>query len=389
MVTVFWVSFINSIKRHVRSVTPFIMQVLSTLVIIIILGSALSGSFKAQDFISPVKVALVNESKGSMTKEFVSFLNSMDMEKLIKISNVDNIETAKTDLKHNKYDGVIEIKDSYSEIDSSGISNGIETYIINNDKTTFQVLSSIINGWKNNSSAIHTALMSGQSMDSISAALERSDKTVMEIPLSKKGSLPKAMDYYTITMAIMTLIFSGYNTLGRLQEDFLSNMRSRLQSSPAAIGYILLGDLLGVTLMSFIQMVFVLMFAHFVYGANLGTNYLIVFGTLFLMTLFGQMLAGALALGMKNADAAQGLIGTLALGLAFLSGGFYTSPIKGAAGKFLATYGTPNSLAQTAIFGSIYGGDSTIIFTCMGILALSTFILMALTIGFAKRRILA
>ena len=385
---VLWISFINAIKLHVRSITPFIMQVLSTLLIIIILGSALSGNFKTDAFVNTVKVALVNEDKGEASEEFVNFLNSSRLEKLIKISQVADIEAAKQALQQNKYDGVIEIKSTYSDGYVHGNLNGIQTYMLDNDKTTFQILSSIVNGWKNNSSAIQTALKSGESMDSIAAALQNTDKIVEEMPLSKSGKLPKAMDYYAITMAIMTLLFSGVLTLGRLQNDFLSDMKTRLQSSPARIGYILTGELMGVTLMSFLQMTFVLLFAHFVYGSNLGSNLGIVFGTLFLMALFGQMLAGVLTLGLKNANAPQGIIGTLAIGLTFLAGGFYTSPFKGSIGHFLVTYGTPNSLAQTAIFGSIYGGDTQVIFTCMGVLALISLTLLGLTIIFARRRIL-
>ena len=386
---VLWISFVKAIRQHVRSITPFIMQVLSTLILIIILGSALSGNFKTDDFISPVKVTLVNSDKGEASKEFINFLNNSNMEKLIKVSQAKDLKTAKELMEQNKCDGVIEIKSGFSEAYIKGNFEGIETFIIDNDKTSFQILSSIINGWKNNSSAIQTALKSGKSMDSILVSLQNNDKIIKEMPLLKGGRLPKAMDYYAITMVVMTLMFSGMNTLGRLQEGFLSDMKTRLMCTAAPIGYILTGELLGITLMSFLQMVFVILFAHFVYGANLGSSLGIVFGTLFLMALFGQMLAAVLTLGLKDSNAPQGIIATLAMGLSFLAGGFYTSPIKGKLGEFLVTYGTPNSLAQTAIFGSIYGGDKRIIFICMGMLALLSLIFLGLTIIFARRRILS
>ncbi len=387
--TVFWIAFINAIKMHVRNITPFIMQVLSTLLIIIILGSTLGGNFNTGTSINPLRVALVNEDSGETSTDFVNFLNSSSLENLIKISQVSDIEAAQLSLKQNKYDSVIEINSNYSEDYADGNFTGIKTYILNNDKITFQIISSIINGWENNSSAIQIAIKNGVPMNSILTTLQNNNQIIKEMPLSNSGELPKAIDYYAITMAILTLIFSGVNTIGRLKDDFLSEMRNRFQSSPTPIGYILTGELLGVTLMSFLQMVFVLLFAHFVYGANLGNNWGIVFGTLFIMTLFGQMLAAVLILGLKNADAPQGLIGVLAIGLTFLSGGIYASPIKGTIGKFLVTYGTPNSLAQTAIFGGIYGGDIKIIFSCMGILGLISLILMGLSIIFAKRRILS
>jgi len=384
---VFWISCVTAIKQHVRSITPYIMQVMSTMILIIILGSALSGNFKTNAYVNTVKVALVNGDKGEASKEFINFLNSSRLDKLIKTSTVDDIEIAKHALQQNKYDGVIEIKSNYSEAYLKGNQAAIETFMINNDKATFQILNSIINGWKNNSSAIQIATKNCTSIESITS-LQNNDNIIIDKALSKGGKLPKAMDYYTITMAVMTLIFTGFSTMGRLQEDFLSEMKTRLQSSPAHIGLILTGNLAGTTVTGFLQMAFVVLFSHFVYGANLGSNWGIVFGTLLLMTLFGQMLAAALTLGLKNANAPNAIISTLGIGFTFLAGGFFTSPIKGHLGQFFVTYGTPNSLAQTAIFGSIYGGASVVIYTCMGVLAMLSLILLGVTIIFAKRRIL-
>ncbi len=217
--------------------------------------------------------------------------------------------------------------------------------------------------------------------------LNTTGNIVRDMPLSAGGTLPKSIDYYSVTLAVMTLIFTGYLALGKIQDDFLSGMKNRFLISPARLGVILTGDIIGTTFMGFLQSVVFMLFTCFVYGANWGSNWGVVLGTLFLMTMFGQMLAAALTLGMNNSNAAQGLIGMLALGLTFISGGFYTSPIGGAVGKFLTTYGTPNALAQTAIFGSIYGGSTQVVFLCMAVLAVLSLVLLCLTVVFARRRI--
>lgn len=381
------IAFKNTVRRHVRDITPFIMQVMSTIIMIVIFGSMFKGNFNSDAFINPAKVAIISEDNGQSAKQFMDFLNSKSFNKLIKVTSVSNLDNAKKSLQESGLDGVIEIKNNYSEGYMQGNFDGIQTFMINNDKTTYQILSSILNGWKNNSAAIQIGLRNGQSMDDITNTMQNTGKGIVEMPLSKNGSIPKAMDYFSVTMVVMTLIFSGFNAMGRLQQDFLSDMKIRFESAPVHIGSILTGILLATTLMSFLQMVFVVAFSHFVYGANWGNNLGIVFGTLFLLTLLGQMFAGALTLGMRNANAPQAIVGSAAMGLEFLAGGFYVSPIGGALGKFLLTYGTPNSLAQTAIFGSIYGGSPQIIFMCMGILAALSLLFLGLTIIFAKRRL--
>jgi ABC-2 type transport system permease protein len=385
---IFIVAFLNAIKRHFRDFTPFIMQVIGPILMILILGSALKGNFSSDTFMKPLKVAIINQDSGNISKQFVSFLSSEKLSKFMKVNLVSDLETTKQMLRENKYDGVIYIKSNYSKEYRLGNYDQLQTFLIKSDKTTYQILSSVLNGWKNNSSAIKISLKNGSGLDKITAALLNSDKLIIEKSLLKNGKLPKAIDYYAVTMVIMTLVYTGVLAMGKLQVDFLSEMKTRFHNAPVNIGIILTGALMGTTLLGFLQSVAVVLFTHFAYGVNWGTNFVIVGGVLLLMTLFGQMLAAVLTLGLKNANAPMGLIQTLGLVFTFLSGGFNTSPIGGPLGKLFLTYGTPNSLAQTAIFGSIYGGSSEIIYACMGILAAISLLFLILTIGFVKRRVL-
>jgi ABC-2 type transport system permease protein len=384
----FKVTFINTIRRHFRDATPLIMQVISPILMIIIFGSMFSGNFNSSKVIKPLKVEVVNYDKGQPSQQFIEFLRSGNLMKFIEISQSSDITSAKQLLKENKLDGVIEIKNDFTKKYVKGKYNGIETYMIKNDKTTYQILSSIIGGWRNNNAAIQIGLKSGETMDTIIGKLNIDGKIIVEKPLSSNGRLPRAIDYYSVTIAVMQLIFTGFLSMGKIQIDFLSDMKLRFQSAPANVGAILTGALMGTTVLGFLQIIALVLFSHFVYGANWGSNWGVVLGTLFIMTLFGQLLAAAMTLGMRNANAPQGIIGALGIAFMFLAGGIYTSPIGGAVGKFLLTYGTPNSLAQTAIFGSIYGGSGSMIFKCMGILTMLSIILLGLTINFAKRRVL-
>jgi ABC-2 type transport system permease protein len=386
--SIFIVAFLNSVKRHFRDFTPFIMQVIGPTLMILILGSAFKGDFSSDTFMKPLKVAVINSYSGVISKQLISYLSSEKLNKFMNVNLVSDLEITKQKLTENIYDGVISIKPGYSREYILGNYDQLQTFTIDNNKTTYQVLSSVLNGWKNNSSAIQIGLRNGGSMENITANLLGTDKLIVERSLLKSGKLPKAIDYYAVTMVIMTLVYTGFLAMGKLQIDFLSEMKVRFQNAPVHIGIILTGALFGTTILGFLQSVSIVLFTHFVYGVNWGNNFIIVGGVLFLMTLFGQLFAAVLTLGLKNANAPQGIIGTLGLAFTFLSGGFYTSPLGGSLGKFFLTYGTPNSLAQTAIFGSIYGGSSEVIYTCMGILAVMSLLFLILTIGFTKRRVL-
>lgn len=386
---VFFASVSISIRRHLRNITPFIMQVIGPLVMIIILASVMQGNFRASSFFSPVNTVVVNnDSNGQAAQNFIAFLNNSDMKKLIKVTVLQNINNAEQQLREGKFDAVIEISSDYNKNIETGDFSGIKTFLISNDKTSYQIISSILNSWNNNSAAIQIALKSGKTMNQITQDLNSSNKIVEDMPLTSNGSLPKSIDYYSVTIAVMTLMFTGVLSLDRIQRDFLSGMKNRFLMTSSRLGTIMSGEIIGITLMAFLQSVIVVIFTHFVYGANWGSNIVLTLGILFIMTFFSQMLASVLAIAMNNANAAQGIISTLAMGFCFISGGFYTNPFGGLVGRFLSTYGTPSSLAQTAIFGNIYGGSMQVIFLCMGILSGLSLILLGFAVLLAKRRIL-
>jgi ABC-type Na+ efflux pump permease subunit len=100
----FKVSFVNTIRRHFRDATPFIMQVVSPIIMIIIFGSMFSGGFSSNSVIKPIKVAIMNNDNGQSSKEFVDFLNNKTLAKFVTVNQVADLTATKKALKENKYD---------------------------------------------------------------------------------------------------------------------------------------------------------------------------------------------------------------------------------------------------------------------------------------------
>jgi|SRR5690625_100388 len=383
---VFWTIFFTSIKRHTRIITPLIMQVTMPLVLIIILGSVFNQQLSVESTIDPVKLAIINENDHTDAEELVQFLTSDELDELIDVTVQKNLDAAKKDLHDMHVDVILHIdKDAFSDEKQ----NGIAVYMDNkNNEDAAQMLTGMLEGWQDNQAAISLQLQEGVPLSDITDALDTAPASIKASSFTAEGKVPEAIDYFAVTMIVMTLVFTGILTLVRISEDFLKPMGWRLKSTPVPISITLAGNIMSNIIIGFVQTVIVLLFTKWVYGVDWGSNWWIILGTLFLLATFGHLLASTLVLGLRDENAANGVFFLFAMGLPFLAGAFHPSLIGGSIGQFLATYGTPQSLAQTTIFSSIYGGDVAMIALCKGILALFSLILLVCTVLLARRRVL-
>lgn|GEM_PF-4192687 len=382
----FWTVFVTSVKRHIRTITPLIMQVSMPLVLIVILGSIFNQQFSTETTVDPVKLAIVNESNGSEAEELTQFLESDELGEFIDVTSENNLDTARQDLNDMYVDAVLYIDKNSS---SDDVQNGITMYMDKEgNEDAAQMLMGILEGWQDTQAAVAIRLQEGVPLDNLMDTINTEPDFIKASSFTAEGSVPGAMDYFAVTMIVMTLVFTGILTLVRLSEDFLKPMGWRLKSTPVPISVTLAGNIISNIAIGFIQTVIVLLFTKWVYGVEWGSNWWIILGTLIVMTTFGHLLASTLVLGLRDENAANGVFFLCAMGLPFLAGTFHPSLIGGSIGQFLTTYGTPQSLAQTAIFSSIYGGDTAMIIQCMGILAILTIILMVCTVLLARRRVL-
>lgn len=382
----FWTIFVTSIKRHSRTITPLIMQVMMPLVLIVILGSVFNQQLSIESTVDPVKLAIINESDHSNAEELVQFLTSDELDELIDVTDKKNLDAAKQDLHDMHVDAILHFdKDAFSD----GNQNGMEVYMDSKkNEDSVQLLTSMLEGWQDNQVAISLQLQEGVPLSNITDVLDTAPASIKASSFTAKGKVPEAIDYFAVTMIVMTLVFTGILTLFRISEDFLNPMGWRLKSTPVPISITLAGNIFSNIMIGFGQTVIVLLFTKWVYGANWGNNWWLILGTLFLLATFGHLLASTLVMGLRDENAANGVFFLFAMGLPFLAGAFHPSLIGGSIGQFLTTYGTPQSLAQTAIFSSIYGGDVAIIALCMSVLALFSLILLVCTVLLARRRVL-
>jgi len=200
-----------------------------------------------------------------------------------------------------------------------------------------------------------------------------------------KGA-PNIMTVVATGMIVMFQLFGGRYSMEGTKDSLLSVRKWRIYAAPCAPGIHAMGILAASTLVSMLQGFLLIIFTRValnVRWGSLGVVVLVMLGT----ALLSQLVNLALLLLTRNYGAAATLGWAFAWGSTALGGLMFPLPMDRPFWRFMVTYGTPYSLAQTAVINSA-GGARADVAVCIGALfALSA--LFALIVVLLGRRRLA
>jgi ABC-2 type transport system permease protein len=156
----------------------------------------------------------------------------------------------------------------------------------------------------------------------------------------------------------MVLMYGGLYGCHAIGEDFIEVKGKRMRTTPIKPFEIFIGKTIGTVFSIECQALVLIFFTKFVYKANFGENLLtIIFVSLTLAT-FSTGLGVMLAMITGDRMKASSILSLAIPVLTFISGGY----AKIEAGNSIFSkimYISPNYLAQSAMFSSIYGEPVT------------------------------
>jgi ABC-2 type transport system permease protein len=201
-----------------------------------------------------------------------------------------------------------------------------------------------------------------------------------------KGA-PDIMTVVATGMILMFQLFGGRYSMDAATHSLLSVRKWRIAAAPCAPGIHALGIVVASTLVSMAQGFLLVLFTRLVLNVrwgNVGIVILVMLGT----ALLSQLVNLALLLLTRNVGVAATLGWVFAWGSAALGGLIFPLPADRPFWRFMVTWGTPYSLAQTAVIGSTGGGARSEVAVCVGALfAVSA--LFAVVVALLGRRRLA
>jgi len=200
------------------------------------------------------------------------------------------------------------------------------------------------------------------------------------------NGITDVMAFFAFGILIMFQLFGGGYSLSYVKSTLLTPMQWRVHSLPCTPGVIVLGIVAAATLFSICQGLLVVAICRFALGVQWG-NLLVVFLVLLGVSLLSQLVGLAILLAVRNPGAASGIAWFYAYGSCILGGLIFPLPVEKPFFRFMVDYGTPYSLAQTAMRQAAAGGSPGTAALCIGILFLAAALFAVLTTALGRRKL--
>lgn len=340
-----------TVLRNFRDKRSQSLTLLFPILLILILGSALKFAYEPSN-ISRIKVAYYSKVQNDVSNHFESFLESKGIKDIIQIEPAANYEQGIKLLKDKKVSSFIYIPVSNGNNSAVTKKPSIEVYQNEGDALNASIIRNVLNSYVNGANTVFVLYSMGAKNINYKVY-----ENIKEMPITTKGTVPRAIDYYAVTMLALTLMYGALFGSFSMSEDIKGKTYIRIKSSPTSPYTNYLGKTLGTIVTLIIQMCILVMFTKYVYHANWGSNLGMIF---FLGVIFSVLTTalGIMAFALTNdATRASGVINILVVFFTFISGGYAKINADGTwFEKF--SYISPNKLFQTAVFNTIYGGPS-------------------------------
>lgn len=344
----------GTMMQNLRDRKSLVIMLLFPIVLTLILGTALGKVVGGGNTVESlhVKAAIINHDRGPAARSMIGFFQSEKIKKIVNSRDYKTEKRAKADLKNQKLDAIIVIPDGFSSRVAGGRPARIDFVTSGDLEST--VVKSLADSYLKRVSAIQSAAEMGASPQKEAAV--HLDSLIADHAFSTKGKVPKAIDYYAVTMLIMIILY-GYHYGNEVVDQSLhSPIGYRIQSLPFRPINYFVGTALGNIATVFLQIIMLIVFFKFIFRADFGSDLGFVLLLCFLLAFIVMLFSMAVSLFFSE-QTADGMLNFIVPIATFLAGGYVqlsfleTNPVTAAIRGFL-----PNSIVQNLIFQNIYGG---------------------------------
>ncbi|MFH7819946.1 ABC transporter permease [Neobacillus thermocopriae] len=362
----------KEIKVSFRDYHTFILMLAFPIILMLILGSALSNNFDKKIKVDNVHVIYKNSASQAVFSYFQSFI------KEAKVAGIDFTEVAdgingRDEVKENHFTAFIEVTDKGLTLIGSS-QNSIEESILQGMLTAFadkyNLAAAVVSV---DPTKVSTVLASSTKHDYITEHSLRSAKA------------PSSMDYYAIAITTMIAFYAALYGMGLLREERVKHTSIRLLAAPIRKSEIFLGKIIGCVLVNLICVAAIVIFSHYVYkaewGSHIGLVFLILISEIFLAVSFGL----GISYMVKSHEAAR-TITTLVIQLvSFFGGAYFKIDHPTGIFKFITDL-SPLTWVNQAITKIIYNNDLAAVVQPVALnMGVSLLFLMIAIISFQRR----
>jgi len=197
---------------------------------------------------------------------------------------------------------------------------------------------------------------------------------------------PDAMSFFAVGLVLMFQLFGGRYTMDYVKDAFLTDRKWRMAAAPCGPWVLAMGILAAGWLASILQGFLLVLFTRVILGVHWG-NAGVVTAVIAATALVSQLVNLTLLLLTRNYSLAATVSWFYAYGSAVLGGLIFPLPTHLPFWRFMVDYGTPYSLAQTAVVAAAGGRARIDVAVGIGALLALAAVLSAAVALLGRRRL--
>ena len=366
--------FYYTLIQNWRDRSTYLEMLFLPILLIFILGISLGNAFQSP-FISDTEVAYFNEDKGPIGESFEMFMRHEEITDLLSLTPVISADEGIQLVEEGQVHAFIHVPADLLQGET------VKLQLIGSHQHNFRftIVESMLESFV---SGVNMVLaMEEINPDSLLMVRENS---IEARSLQASDVRPGAMDYYAVTMLVMFMMYGTTYAVFGMKHAYLNTTGHRIRTTPIRPIEHYLGLVLANMLTVLIQGIILVTFTRFVFGVNWGNNLPLLFLILLLTGIMAIGLGTAIVMVTGNETLSGNIVMVLVPVMTFLAGGFFRLGLPDGSFLYYLQYLSPNYLAQTALFNTIYAGDFQRTLSMM--LIMMAIILISFTMALVSER---
>jgi len=347
---------LKEIKSTLREPRTLLFMLAFPVVLMLILGTALSNVFSNVTPVDNIRLLYSNESgQPQLAQYWESFSQEMGRQG-IEIAPIANGQDGREQVREGRYTAYAELK-----------ADGIQLYGSSKQSIESNIAQGMLTAFADRYNLAAAALRTDPSKAEAilaNAGAVTGGEFIRETSLNPDRS-PGSIDYYAIAMTTMIALYAAISGSLLFRGERTRHTAIRLMAAPIGKGELFAGKVIGCTLINFLSVIIVVLFSKFVYQADWGSHY----GIVFLVLGTEVVLAVSLGLGvgyLVKGESPNAVIMIFTQIASFVGGAYF--PIA-TFGNFMGfvTYLSPLRWANTALISAIYMDDMSAAWRAIGL----------------------
>lgn len=361
------------IKKDLRDKRTLIFMLAFPIVLILILGTALTNAFNSGAELGDMHLLVKNTAQSQQLQSYWNgFAQAISKEGVELTPAADGMDGKKA-VQDNQYT-------AYAEIDD----NGIHFYGSSRETISSNIIQGMLTSFADKYSLAAAALKNNPEAADAIIAWETSASSFIQETSLDPDRKPGSIDYYAIVESTMIALYACMSASWLIRGEVKRKTALRLAAAPVGKMEIFAGKVIASTIINFLCILTVVLFSKYVFHANWGNH----LGSVFLLLFTEVLLAVSFGLGIAFLfkDDAVNAVMTIFVQLASMFGGAYF-PVDEASGVFGGiANASPLRWANEALMNLIYNDDLQAVFPVMGLnTAIAAAFLVFVAITMRKR----